>query len=301
MTVSLALLVAAAATLSAGASDPPGARSAATAASKICIADRGAILLNFYLWDTVTNLVSTTRTMTYAEGAEECMDMRTVPDIEPGHPVVAVVTAVGGVRRSLQAVVYEPLVGDQTSVAAFACSGSASHFSCSVRGAAAVQVAGLYMAGSPAAGSVAPVHANDVCVQKPSCKDEHPGRGGAKDQWDCDAFRMEFRLWDTVTNKVGQWTGGVDAGDTICVGRQGLDAANGDPIVVITRRLAPGLVPGSETAHRSFIYDDSAPAATYTCKGFHQSWTLGYDCQPRDGSRRLQGTGEGRLPRSFYV
>merc|ERR1719262_441256 len=159
----------------------------------------------------------------------------------------------------------------------------------------AQQEAGLYMATLPTR-DLPPMRAKDVCMQNGRCSDAASmNMAHCSDDRCCDtAFRMQFKLWDTATNTVGQWTDAVDPGDKACLDADTLkDAASGNAIVLITRVLAPGVEGGIEAAHQAVIYDDTATPATYMCKkGI--SWERGYACRPEDNSRRLQGVGEGR-------
>merc|ERR1740138_981485 len=239
--------------------------------SRVCVENHGGFQLSFALWDTVSNQVSE-RSDSYASGGWACLDLATLSDFEPGHPVVAVVHADGGITRSVRVplVLYSVDAGGEGATASFTCSGSSGAFSCGLAGERRSDQPGAHVVpGEPAS---RPLVSKGICVQNTG------------------AFVLRFRLWDTATGALSTWSEGITApagvGTPVCVDGSSVEGIlGGHPLVPI---VSPqGTTPGS---FHSVVYDETATqSALFLCAGSN----IWYDCKLLGSTtRRLETESE---------
>lgn len=259
-------------------------------ASSICVRSVGGFLMSFDLWDTESNFVSTPASL-YSSPQTACVDISEVPGVREGSPVSPRIFILGysdgQVRTAIQSVIY----AREARIADYTCLGSTSSFYCNLEtsgssralSAAAPTVGNAMVAAGEGVGdkidreldtlggrgleefngafsrfaaawSAATVRASEVCIRNSA------------------GYGLRFKLWDTYTNLVSDFTRDFSAGFTEClqVSRL-LGAERGHPISprVFVLGYQDSMV---QVAQQSVIYDPQGGRADYTCRGSVGGW-----------------------------
>jgi len=228
-------------------------------ASRVCVENKASYALSFKLWSTADNMLSSETPRYYSPG-QKCLNVWDLGSIEPGTPVVTIVSKAPGISVSLPPLLYSPASGGEGATANFSCTGASSTFACTLDGEEQQVQPGAIVAPSS---SPQQLSFKGACVQNV---------GG---------FRLRIRLWDTATGRVGQWSQAFNQLGAACVDAWSLPGvASGHPLALIVSPDA-----AFPASFRTFLYDPNATrSALYVCSGN----TAKYDCKIEGAWRRLQ-------------